>query len=224
MRPAVSTVFLLILALNTGWFVAYSAGLGLQALTSDAPSALSRVFVEGAGLANGVLAIHMIAGALLTVGAPIQALPVMRRRWTATHRKFGYVLFVLALVTGLGGLIYIALNGTIGGWWMSLWFALYGAAIIVSSARTIYYALAKDMQRHFAWATRLVILAVGSWIFRMHYVIWFSLTEGAGSNESLTGLFDRIQVVAFFVPYLLIAEVFLRKSGPARPQVRQADL
>ena len=210
MRRYVPTLLLLVLALNTGWFVIYSGDLGLRGLLSQTPAAVSRVFETGGVLANAGIALHMIAGAVLTLGAPLQALPVVRRRWPGLHRRFGYGLFVLAVVTGLGGLVYITLNGTIGGWWMSLWFAIYGAAMIWAAANTVYHALAKDMRRHFDWAVRFVVLAVGSWIYRMHYGLWFATTGGLGSNEAFTGLFDQIQVVAFFVPYLVIAEIALR--------------
>lgn len=218
MRRYLPTLLLLVLALNTGWFVVYSGDLGLRGLITDSPDEVSRVFQDDGILANAGIALHMIAGAVLTFGAPLQALPIVRRRWPGLHRRFGYVLFVLAVATGLGGLVYITLNGTIGGWWMSLWFAIYGAAMIWTAVNTVYYALAKDMRRHFAWAVRLVVLAVGSWIYRMHYAIWYAATGGIASNEAFTGLFDQIQVVAFFVPYLLIAESVLRwRSARRRP-------
>lgn len=207
MRPSVATVVLVILALNTVWFVLHSASLGLSGLRADAPGTVSRVFAAGTALSNLAIALHMVAGSALTIGAPLQALPILRRRWPAVHRKFGYVLFGLALATGAGGLVYIAVSGTVGGWWMSFWFAVYGALLIVSAANTVYHAIAKDRVRHTEWAIRLIILAVGSWIYRMHYVIWYSLTDRAASNDAFTGLFDRIQVFAFFLPYLLVAEV-----------------
>jgi hypothetical protein len=219
MRRVLPTLLLLVLALNTGWFVVYAADLGLRGLFSDVPGGVSRVFAEGAIWANAALALHMIAGGLLTLGAPLQALPVLRRRWPGLHRRVGYVLFVLALLTGFGGLIYIALHGTIGGWWMSLWFSIYGAALIWAAVNTVYFAIDKDLRRHFAWAVRLIVLAVGSWIYRMHYAIWYAATGGVASNTEFTGLFDQIQVVAFFVPYLLIAELVLRWRD-ARPRSR----
>ncbi|SHH74393.1 DUF2306 domain-containing protein [Marivita hallyeonensis] len=210
MRPIVPTIALLILAINTLWFVAYSAQLGVQGLLSDAPTDLSLVFTENATVANASLAAHMVAGAVLTIGAPLQALPIVRRRWPRMHRRGGYTLFVAAVVTGIGGLGYIALTGTIGGRWMDVWFAIYGVLIMLAAANTVYFAIEKDRQRHFRWAVRLIILAVGSWIYRMHYVIWYALTDGAASNDAFTGLFDQIQVFAFFLPYLLIAEIGLR--------------
>jgi len=210
---ALPTILLLVLALNTGWFVLYSGDLGLRGLLSEVPGEVSRVFLDAAVVANVGIALHMIAGAVLTFGAPLQTLPIVRRRWPGLHRRFGYVLFVLAIATGLGGFVYITLNSTIGGWWMSLWFAIYGAAMIWTAVNTIYFALAKDQRRHFAWAVRLVVLAVGSWIYRVHYGIWYAATGGIGSNDAFTGLFDQIQVFAFFVPYLLIAEFFLRRRN-----------
>jgi len=210
MRRSFPTVVLLVLALNTGWFVLYSGDLGLRGLVSRAPAEVSRVFHDDDILANAGIALHMIAGAVLTFGAPLQALPIVRRRWPGLHRRFGYVLFVLAVATALGGLVYIALNGTIGGWWMSLWFSIYGFAMIWTAVNTVYYAVARDRRRHFAWAVRLVVLAVGSWIYRMHYAIWYAATDGVSSNSEFTGLFDQVQVVAFFVPYLLVAEIVLR--------------
>jgi len=216
MRRHFPTVFLLFLALNTGWFVVYSGQLGLRALLSDTPGDVSRVFQGGGALTNLALALHMIAGAILATGAPLQAVPIVRRRWPVLHRRFGYALFVLAIVTGLGGLVYIALQGTIGGWWMSVWFTVYGVALLWAAVNTIYYALAKDLGRHFDWAVYLIILAVGSWIYRMHYVIWFAFTGGVASNETLTGVFDRFQVVGFFVPYLLIAQILLRRRKARR--------
>ena len=216
MRRYLPTLLLSVLALNTGWFVIYSGDLGVRGLISAVPGEVSRVFQDSGTLANAGLAVHMIAGAVLTLGAPVQALPGLRRRWPGLHRRFGYGLFVLAVVTGLGGLVYIMLNGTIGGAWMSFWFAVYGVAMIWAATNTVYHALAKDMRRHFAWAVRFVVLAVGSWIYRMHYAIWYAATGGVGSNEAFTGVFDQVQVVAFFVPYLLIAEIILRMQNGRR--------
>lgn len=216
MRRHLSTLLLSLLALNTAWFVVYSGNLGLRGLISAVPGDVSRVFEHDGSLANAGLALHMIAGAVLTFGAPVQALPVIRRRWPGLHRRFGYGLFVLAVATGLGGLCYILLNGTVGGGWMSLWFAIYGVAMIWAAVNTVYYALAKDMRQHFAWAVRFVVLAVGSWIYRMHYAIWYAATGGVASNAAFTGVFDQIQVVAFFVPYLLIAEIIMRLRGARR--------
>jgi hypothetical protein len=124
MRRHVPTFLQLLLDLNTVWFVVYSGDLGLCGLLSEAPGEVSRVFQDESVLANAGIALHMIAGAVLTLGAPRQALPIIRCRWPGLHRRFGYGLFVLAVATGIGGFVHIAVNGTIGVWWMSLWFPI----------------------------------------------------------------------------------------------------
>lgn len=88
--------------------------------------------------------------------------------------------------------------------------------MIVAAVHTYRFAARREFRRHFEWATRLVVLAVGSWIYRVHYGFWFVATGGAGSTPSLTGPVDRVQVVAFFVPYLLITELLLRRGRAAR--------
>ena len=66
MQRYLPTLLLLVLALNTGWFVVYSGDLGLRGLLSKAPGEVSRVFQIDGVLANAGLALHMIAGAVLT--------------------------------------------------------------------------------------------------------------------------------------------------------------
>jgi hypothetical protein len=191
-------------------FVAHSVGLGWSGLWSDL-SAVSRIFHGDAPVANAAIAVHMVLGAALTVAAPLQALPVVRCRLPGLHRRAGYAIATAAMLTGLGGLAYIAARGTVGGWWMSLWFAIYGVAMIVAAAQVLYHALDKNTARHRAWALRLVVLALASFLYRVHYGLWYAITDGAASNDAFTGAFDRANVVAFFVPYLLLVELYLRR-------------
>ncbi|WP_375257751.1 DUF2306 domain-containing protein [Citreimonas sp.] len=213
---------LLLVALSLP-FVLHAAGLGWSGMWADL-SDTSRIFHADAPLANTAIAAHMILGAALTLAAPVQALPVVRNRLPGVHRRAGYVIALAAVLTGAGGLAYIAARGTVGGWWMSLWFAIYGVAMIVAATQVIYHALDKNMARHRAWAVRLVVLAVASFLYRVHYGLWYAATGGAASNEAFTGAFDRINVVAFFVPYLLLAELYLRRRGPRRNPARRATV
>jgi hypothetical protein len=169
-------------------------------------------------LANGAISVHMLAGAAITALAPLQVLQGPRRRWPWLHRATGRAIVAAALVAALGGLVFIAVRGTIGGAWMDFGFALYGAAMAVAAVQTFRHAKARDIARHRAWALRLVVLVLASWLFRVHYGIWFLATGGLWSNDSLTGPFDRVQVLAFFLPYLLILELWLRRGPrPDRP-------
>ena len=70
---------------------------------------------------------------------------MIRRRWPGAHRRMGYGLFGLAVLTGAGGLVYILSVGTIGGLWMSFWFSVYGLSLVWAAASTVYFAIEKDM-------------------------------------------------------------------------------
>ena len=74
MRRGFVSFFLILLALNTGWFVVYSASLGWRGLTEADPSEVSRVFFRDAPVATVALALHMLAGALTTVLPRVSAM------------------------------------------------------------------------------------------------------------------------------------------------------
>jgi len=50
----------------------------------------------------------------------------------------------------------------------------------------------------------------------MHCAIWKAATNGLASTMAFLGLFDQVQVVAFFIPYLMITEIILRWRGARR--------
>lgn len=215
LATAIGTVGVGLLLLNVGWFVEHSVGRGLR-LNDPAEAAASRLFHPGDGPSNLAIYGHMVLGGLLTFLAPLQLLGIVRRRLPGLHRATGYVVAGLALGTALGGLVYIARQGTIGGAWMSAGFALYGLLLGVAAVQTVRLARRRDAA-HRDWALRLVVLALGSWIFRMHYGLWELATGGIATNAAFTGAFDRAQVVAFYLPYLLLLEVVLRRRRRVRP-------
>ena len=101
---------------------------------------------------------------------------------------------------------------------MSLGFGLYGVLLGSAAVQTVRLARLKD-PRHQQWALRLVVLALGSWIYRVHYALWYALTGGAYVEPGFTGAFDIVQTVAFYLPYLLVLELWFRWA----PQTRIFD-
>lgn len=215
--PIVRASLLVLLALATLPFVAHSLTRPLAALAGDL-EALERLFHPGAPLSSLAIYGHMVTGALITFAVPLQLLPVVRRKWPQVHRVAGYVLATGAALTGVLGLIYIVIQGTVGGPWMSFWFGLYGVLMIVAAANTVYHALDKNLTRHRRWALRLMVLAVASFLYRVHYGLWFATTGGIGV-DGFYGPFDRAMVWAFYLPYLALLEGWFllerRRSGTA---------
>src|SRR5262245_40239681 len=69
---------------------------------------------------------HFFAGAVLLVLGPVQLVKQIRNRWLQVHKWMGRVYAFAAFAAGVGGLVFIALKGTVGGWVMTLAFAMYG--------------------------------------------------------------------------------------------------
>lgn len=190
-------------------FAEHAVERGLRLFTGEAPY-FSRLFSPTAPASNIAIYGHMVIGGALTLLAPLQLVGPLRRRLPALHRAIGYSVFALALATSLGGTFYILTRGTIGGLPMTLGFGLYGVLVLLAAVQTVRYARQRHPQ-HRVWAVRLVILAMGSWIYRVHYELWHYLADGAGIQPDFTGPFDRVQVVAFYLPNLIAYEILRRR-------------
>ena len=198
---------LLVLALLP--FALYAIQRGLS-VADPAEIATSRFIHAGAAVATGAIYLHMVTGGVLSVLAPLQLLGVVRRRWPRLHHANGYAIAVLATVTGLAGLFYIARQGTIGGPLMSAGFGLYGVLMITAALRTVQLARRRD-PRHPDWAGRLVILALASWFFRVQYGLWVLAFGEVGIRPDFTGPFDRAMTFGFYLPWLALYELILRR-------------
>jgi uncharacterized membrane protein len=174
---------------------------------------LPRLYEPNTPVATSGIALHFATGGVVLVLGAIQLLRSVRDAWPALHRWIGRVYVVCALAAGLGGLTFIAAKGTIGGTVMDLGFGLYGVLTVLAAVQTFRYARARDLERHRAWAIRLFALAIGSWLYRMEYGFWMLLTGGLGHAEGFSGPFDQVMAFFFYVPNLLVAEVFIRSRG-----------
>ena len=197
-------------------FVDYSLRFGLEGFGLGALRE-THLAAPGAWLSNGLMSLHMVTGAALTLLAPLQLVPALRRRWPRAHRGLGRGVVALALVTAVAGLGYIALRGTVGGTMMDAAFAGYGLCLLVAGTMALRAARAGDFARHRDWAARLFVLAIGSFLYRLHYALWYMATGGVASEPDFTGAFDIVTMWAFYVPYLIGVEIWLRWRRPPAP-------
>jgi hypothetical protein len=173
--------------------------------------------------ATAGIGLHFAAGGVVLVLGAIQLLGGVRARFPALHRWLGRLYVVGALAAGVGGLVFIASKGTIGGTVMDVGFGLYGVLMIVAALQAFRHACARRLAQHRAWAIRLFALAIGSWLYRMDYGIWVMLTDGLGHGKDFSGPFDQFMAFFFYLPNLLVAEVFIRAREPIRsPALRVA--
>ena len=167
------------------------------------------MYEPGGDVGNAGIGLHFAGGGLILVLGSIQFVAALRERLPALHRWTGRLYVLGALAAAVGGLVFIAAHGTVGGVVMDVGFALYGVLMLGAAAQTARHAVARRLDVHRAWAIRLYALAIGSWLYRMDYGFWMLLTDGLGVAD-FRGPFDYFMDFAFYLPNLAVAELWLR--------------
>lgn len=212
-------VLLAVVWISTGIFSFYIAAFYGGAILAgtlerDWNEVLPRIYQPGALLAATMIGVHFLAGAAVLLLGPLQFITSLRSRHPRLHRWTGRVYLVSALMAGVGGLAYLALEGAVGGAVMEAGFGLYGVLTVLAAVQAWRCALARRFALHRAWAIRLFALGIGSWLYRMYYGIWLQGFGGAGHTASFDGPFDMVMSFFFYLPNLLVAEWFIRRRAP----------
>lgn len=199
-------------AIFGAYILAYYGGAVPAGTLEQWNATLPALYEAHTPVASVGMGVHFLAGAILLLLGPLQLITQVRRRAPVLHRWTGRIYALAALSAGLGGLVFIALKGTVGGMAMSLAFALYGALMVLAAGQTVRHAMARRFDVHRAWAIRLFALAIGSWLYRMGYGFFFAIAgrEHPGHLPTFDGWFDHIMNWAFFLPPLIVAELFIR--------------
>ncbi|WP_210485814.1 DUF2306 domain-containing protein [Rufibacter aurantiacus] len=156
------------------------------------------------------IGLHFAMGGIILLLGSLQLLEKVRTRYPALHRWVGRLYIVSSLLAAAGGLVFIFLKGTIGGTVMDIGFAGYGVFMFISAIETYRHAVARRLEKHRAWALRLFALAIGSWLYRMDYGFWIGFADGIGHTPQFNGAFDKLMAFFFYLPNLLVAELFIR--------------
>ncbi|RYU94184.1 DUF2306 domain-containing protein [Emticicia agri] len=159
------------------------------------------------------IGLHFAMGGIILILGSIQLIDAIRIKYLTFHRWVGRIYVTASILVAIGGLIFIIAKGTIGGTVMNIGFGLYGILMLVAAVETYRHARAGNIDTHRAWALRLYALAIGSWLYRMDYGFWFLLADKAGHNNTFTGAFDYVMAFFFYIPNLLVAEIFIRSQG-----------
>ena len=204
-------------------FAAYGGALQDGALERW-NNVLPQLYLPTSPLAAIGIGVHFATGAVLLLLGPIQLIGSVRRRAPAFHRWTGRVYVGAAFLAGVGGLTHIALKGTTGGMLMNVGFGIYGALMALGAVQALRHAMARRIEKHRAWAIRLFALAVGSWLYRVEYGLWQGFMGEVGHTDTFDGSFDMIMIFFFYVPNLLIAELFIRaRRERAAPAMRMGS-
>lgn len=199
-------------AIFGAYILAYYGGAIPAGTMEQWNATLPALYEPHTPVASFGMGLHFFAGATLLLLGPIQLIGAVRRNAPRVHHWIGRLYALAAFSAGVGGLIFIGLKGTVGGVMMNVAFAAYGALMVLAAVQTVRHAMARRIEIHRAWAIRLYALAIGSWLYRIGYGFFFAImgAEDPGHTEQFTGWFDYVMDWAFFVPPLIIAEMFIR--------------
>jgi len=192
------------------YILAFFGGSAIRGMAERWNESLPGLHDAAAPLATAAIGAHFLAGGVLLLLGPIQLFGAVRRRVPVLHRWLGRVYVVSAGLAGVGGLAFIAGSGTVGGTLMDVGFGLYGVLMILCAVLAYTNARSGRYDRHRAWAIRLFALTVGSWLYRMEYAAWSVTTGGIGMGAGFSGWFDAVMMFFFYVPNLIVAEMFIR--------------
>ena len=182
---------------------------------------LPGLYVPGSRASTSGIGLHFAAGGIILILGSSQLLTGLRTRFPAVHRWVGRIYVSASVLAAVGGLLFIGLKGTIGGTVMNAGFALYGLLTLVAAVETYRHAVAGRLAQHRAWSLLLYALAIGTWLYRMDYGFWIMATDGLGHTHTFSGLFDKIMAFFFYLPNLLVVEIFLRaRSRAVAPVLR----
>ena len=168
------------------------------------------------------LAAHVAMAAVLTFGGTVQLIPQIRERAIWLHRLNGRVFMIAAIAAAIAGLGLQWIRGT--GFHSadislveSLGTTLDAILILAFAALAWRAVLAKNIDVHQRFATRLFLVVNGVWFLRVGYMAWAVLTQGA---LRVLHFFTFWSYGAFLVP-LAIYELYWRaKTGSAFAHAR----
>lgn len=210
-------------AIFGAYILAYYGGAIPAGTLEQWNATLPALYEPHTPVASAGIGLHFFAGAVLLLLGPVQLIQQVRRQAPAVHRWIGRVYALAAFAAGVGGLTFILAKGTVGGLMMNIAFAAYGVAMVVAAVETVRHAMARRIDVHRGWAIRLFALAIGSWLYRIGYGLFFAIggRDNPAHTTAFTGWYDYVMDWAFFVPPLIIAEMFIRSRGTQASTARR---
>jgi hypothetical protein len=200
------------------YILLFFGGAAVQGAMESWNTSLPGLYDSATPLAVIAIGLHFVTGGVLLLLGPVQFIGGIRRRAPAVHRWLGRAYVLSAALAGVGGIGFILMKGTVGGAVMNVGFGIYGALMVICAERAFTNARQRKFDAHRDWAIRLFALTVGSWLYRMEYGFWH-LATGSIGVDNFHGWFDVVMVFFFYVPNLVVAEVFIRSRGTTAPAV-----
>lgn len=168
----------------------------------------SRVPDDGFAAHPQLTLIHITAGLLFVLSAPLQFIKRIRNNFPKIHRSNGYVVLISGLIIGISALIMGALMA-IGGITETLAVTTFGVLFLFSLLRAYLFILKRNFDLHREWMIRVLAIALAVSTTRPIMGVFFATSR-------LTGLsVQQFFGIAFWIAFSLhitFAEFWIRKT------------
>ena len=152
--------------------------------------------------------IHITAGLVFVLLAPLQFIKRIRNNYAKTHRVIGYTVLASGLIIGVTALIMGAIMA-VGGITETLAVTTFGVLFLFSLTRAYFYVLKREFDRHREWMIRVLAIGLAVSTTRPIMGIFFATSR-------LTGLtvhqFFGIAFWIAFTIHITFAEYWIRKT------------
>lgn len=174
-------------------------------------------YVPGDALGNAAVFAHVLLALVITVGGLTQLTPQIRHAAPAFHRWTGRVYLTVAVVLALTGLGLTWGRPTAASQFNDLAITLNAVLILVCAGFAIRYAIARRIDHHERWATRLFLVVSGVWFLRVMAAGWIAWNQAPlWLGPDLSGPMGvAINFAATLLP-LAVFEVYWRARASAR--------
>ena len=208
---------LLVALLGQAVFAAYIATTYGRFLGSGDPEAvitpLQNGWIAGDPIGNALLYLHLALAFVITVGAMLQLIPTVRRRWPTVHRWNGRVYMSVAILISAAAIVLKLSRELHESVFMTAGVVLNGLLILLCVFPAWREARAGRYDAHRRWALRLFVLVSGTWLLRVGMMFWMAATGGLGIDfETLTGPFLDVWAFAHYLIPLALLELWLRSE------------
>lgn len=170
-------------------------------------------FVAGELLGNTATGIHIFVAVAIMVFGLTQLIPAIRAIAPRVHKWSGRIYLVSCVITSFVGLYMVWRHGgSPGKLTQNIGISLDAVLIILFSALTLKYALARQIATHRRWALRLFMVASAVWFFRVGLMFWIFINQGpVGIDmQTFTGPFLSFLSFADYLIPLALLEMYLR--------------
>ena len=194
------------------YVIAFYGGTALGGNLEAWNEVLPHGHTPGDTLGNAAVATHLILAAVIMVGGPLQLIPRLRSFAPRFHHLNGRIYTVAVSLTSIVGLYMVWSHAATYRVVQHIGVSIDAVLIIIFSALSVRYAIARDIKRHRQWALRLFMVVNAGWFFRIGLMQWVFYNKGpvGFDPDTFTGPFINFLSYADYLLPLAILEIYLR--------------